>query len=348
MTHSRHVLIVKHGALGDVVRTSYFARSLKEKYGDGLRLSWLAAPSAVPLLRFNPYVDDLWTSFADAGPYPFDQIYSLDDERSVLDGVAALRATKITGAYLGDDGNATYSPDSASWFDMGLLSRFGKARADELKKLNKKGHAEIFRRIFDVERVEPGFYGNDLLSRRWKDQRLPGALNLCINPHAGGRWPSKALRADQLALVISRILEGTERMALPARVTLSGCGKDRRKNEELIQSIGDERVTAADTEESPLQFAALIHASDYVISSDSLGMHLSVAQRVPFLAFFSPTSADEIDDFGMGEKLVSASPDYCTYRKDADNRTITADRLLTIFWRHASSVGLLPYQAARA
>jgi len=31
MKHSCHVLIIKLGALGDVVRTSYFARSLREK-----------------------------------------------------------------------------------------------------------------------------------------------------------------------------------------------------------------------------------------------------------------------------------------------------------------------------
>lgn len=33
-----HILIVKHGTLGDVVRTSYFARALREKWNDILRL----------------------------------------------------------------------------------------------------------------------------------------------------------------------------------------------------------------------------------------------------------------------------------------------------------------------
>jgi heptosyltransferase-2 len=65
-----------------------------------------------------------------------------------------------------------------------------------------------------------------------------------------------------------------------------------------------------------------------LISSDSLALHLGIAQRVPFVAFFAPTSAAEIDDFGLGVKITSTSTDYCSYKKDADNSSLTADRLL--------------------
>jgi heptosyltransferase-2 len=65
-----------------------------------------------------------------------------------------------------------------------------------------------------------------------------------------------------------------------------------------------------------------------LISSDSLALHLAIAQDVPFTAFFSPTSAVEIDDWGIGTKVASTAPDYCSYRKDADNRSITADRII--------------------
>jgi hypothetical protein len=38
-----HFLVVKKGALGDVVRTSYFAKALKDRFGNDLRLSWITA-----------------------------------------------------------------------------------------------------------------------------------------------------------------------------------------------------------------------------------------------------------------------------------------------------------------
>src|ERR1700689_951946 len=67
-----HILIVKKGALGDVVRTSYFAKSLKRKFGPGLRLSWITAPASADLLRLNPNIADLWFEFEQAKPFRFD------------------------------------------------------------------------------------------------------------------------------------------------------------------------------------------------------------------------------------------------------------------------------------
>src|SRR5262249_28687683 len=61
-----HYLIVKTGALGDVVRTSYFAKALKHKHGPDLRLSWFTAPASVNLLRLDPSIDDLWLEFGEA------------------------------------------------------------------------------------------------------------------------------------------------------------------------------------------------------------------------------------------------------------------------------------------
>jgi heptosyltransferase-2 len=58
-----HFLIVKKGALGDVVRTSYFAGALKQKIGSALRLSWITAQASADLLRLNPHIDDLWFDF---------------------------------------------------------------------------------------------------------------------------------------------------------------------------------------------------------------------------------------------------------------------------------------------
>ncbi len=54
-----HILIIKRGALGDVVGTAYFARALKEKQGNGIRISWITSTDALPLLRFNPYIYDI-------------------------------------------------------------------------------------------------------------------------------------------------------------------------------------------------------------------------------------------------------------------------------------------------
>ena len=78
---------------------------------------------------------------------------------------------------------------------------------------------------------------------------------------------------------------------------------------------------------SLLEFAAVIKNMDYLISADTMALHLAIAQKVKNISFYAPTSAVEIDVFGLGEKVISTSEDYCSYEKEADNSTITAERI---------------------
>jgi heptosyltransferase-2 len=96
----------------------------------------------------------------------------------------------------------------------------------------------------------------------------------------------------------------------------------------LAATLPTARILVPDTDDSILRLAAVIRSLDAMITSDSLAMHLAISQRVPTLAFFAPTSAPEIDGFGVVAKLASTAADYCSYRKDADNTSITARRLL--------------------
>lgn len=323
-----HILIVKHGALGDVVRTSYFARALRERWGADLRLSWITAPGSAPLLRFNPDIDDLWASFAEAQPFRYDRVFSLDDEREVLGGVARLDAAAITGALM-RDGKPGYTDDAAGWFDMGLLSRFGKARADELKRLNTRGHGEIYCELFGVPAVRPSFHGNARLERWATDFLRPHGRVVGINPFAGGRWPSKELPLPELERLIDALLAGDTALGSDLTVMLIGAGTDHGRNLQIAARRPGARLLVPNTDDSVLRLSALIGRLHYMITSDSLAMHLAIAQQVPTLAFFAPTSASEIDDFGGVAKVVSTAADYCSYKKDADNSSITAARLLS-------------------
>ncbi len=340
------ILIIKRGALGDVVRTSYFAAALKKAHTSDVHITWLTAPSAGPLLQFNPFVDRIATSFDELKEQLYDRIYSLDDERETLRGVATLKTLRLTGAYL-DGERPMYTSDAAGWFDMGLLSRFGKERADQLKKQNRRTHAEIFREIFGVECVEPMFYGDpreEQWAREWLGTRY---FTIAVNPFAGGRWPSKELREGELRRLVLMLLAHDSPDGRPIRVLLLGAGPDRERNLALAKDIASERLWVAETDASPLRLAAVIGASDALISSDSLALHFGISQRVPFVAFFAPTSAAEIDTFGYGVKVVSTAQDYCSYKSDADNSTLTADRLLGAFDALIASKLLHVWQAPK-
>jgi heptosyltransferase-2 len=76
-----------------------------------------------------------------------------------------------------------------------------------------------------------------------------------------------------------------------------------------------------------LEFAAIVSRCAVLVTSDSLALHVAVARDVPVVAFFAPTSAAEIELYGMGEKVVSTAPDACSYKPDADTSTLTVERL---------------------
>jgi heptosyltransferase-2 len=182
--------------------------------------------------------------------------------------------------------------------------------------------------MFGVGEAEPRFHGDTTLEASYRDWLRGQHPAVGINPFAGGRWPAKELRAPEIEALIRSLLGTEGPLSRGGNVVLIGAGRDRDRNLALAKSASDPRVQVADTDASPLHLAALVHEIDYMVSSDSLAMHLAIAQGVPTVAFFAPTSAAEIDDFGLLVKVASTSADYCSYAKDADNSTITYDRLL--------------------
>lgn len=323
-----NILIVKFGALGDVVRTSYFAKCLRDKYGQELYLTWITSPAAMPILQNNLYIDKVCLDFSEIKNEQFDVIYSLDDEIEILSQLAFLNYKKIVGAYLYSATKIrTYCDESAAWFDMGLLSKLGKLEADNRKRANKRTHGDIFAQIFDTELPEPFFFqekNTSFISKKDSDFKLG------INPYAGDRWSSKEMLPNELEKLIRLLLGSTLFGSMKGKIILFGRGEDRKKNLEVASRFSDKSIEVANTDESVLNLATQIRSLSVLITSDSLAMHLAIAQRIPFLAFFAPTSAAEIDDFGFGQKLISTADDYCSYKKDADNKTITADRIFKL------------------
>lgn len=324
---------MKHGALGDVVRTSWLLPGLHERFGPGTRVDWLTAPGAADLLRFNPLVERVLVAPARLRAR-YDWVLSLDDESHAIESASSVPCVRFSGALV-RDGRAGYTDDVAPWFDMGLLSRFGKERADAMKVENSASHSALFSAMLGIPITRPTFFNSPLREARWKEMIRSGANGAVfgINPFAGGRWPSKALPGPALSQLLQELfgnpLFGTGRVVLFA--------EDRARAEALLADSPaalSDRIVVPDTTESTLELAAAIRAVDYLVTTDSLALHLAVAQSVPSLSFYAPTSAAEIETFGTGVKLLSTAPDYCSYRADANNASITAARLLDLLKQH--------------
>ncbi len=331
-----NILIIKHGALGDVIRTSYFVKPLYEQY-DTPDIYWLTSRCSLPLLRFNPYIFDITSDYETIKNIHFDWIISLDDEIEVLEKLKNLTYEKITGAFLKLN-ERVYSEDSSLWFDMGLISIFGKQKADELKKSNKLNHTEIFSSILKIKNVTPLFFSSELIYLKTFKFKPENYFVIGLNSGAGGRWESKKLKIEESVKLIN-LLKQIKISNKDVFIYLLGGNEDLGRNNDILNLLPDkDRVELFDSANSLLLFAAIIRTCDFVITSDSLALHLSISQRVPNLSFYAPSSAVEIDTFGTGVKVISTSIDYCNYSSECNNSSITAERIFETFYHHANSL----------
>lgn len=337
----KNLLILKTAALGDVLRTTSILPGLHERY-PGASVTWVTAPGAAPLVRTHPLVRTVVELEPDSGesvratisrlaPTLWARVISLDDEVGVARVASEVTSRRLSGAYLRQDGSIAYTPDTAPWFDMGLLSVHGKAAADFRKIQNRQSHPEIHADMLGVRMGKPALhltpetqeFAQDFAERHRLDSRRPV---IGLNTGAGDRWISKQLDVERTVGVARRIHESRDGHAL---FLVLGGPAETARNEAILAGLVRAELPHCDagTGNSLLQFASLVGLCDTLLSSDSLALHLAVALGVRVVAFFAPTSAAEIELYGRGGKVVSTSPDACSYRRDADTSTLTPERI---------------------
>ncbi len=337
----QEILILKTGALGDVLRTTSLLPGLHQRY-PRCRVTWVTAPGAVDLVRLHPQVasvaafdpaslTDLARLSQRLGRVTWERVISLDDEELCCRLASALPAKRLSGAWFDEAARArSYTPDVAPWFDMGLLSVHGKLVADRLKIENRRSHPQILSEMLGIPMGKPALplepaslrFAEEFARRSGLDGHGPV---IGLNTGAGGRWTSKALdvaRTQALARSLATALEGA------VTFLLLGGREEAPRNREIAAGLGQElRLVDAGTENGLLEFAALVSRCALLVTSDSLALHVAVARDVRLVAFFAPTSAAEIELYELGEKVVSTAADACSYRPDADTSSLTVERL---------------------
>ena|ERR1700693_420734 len=269
-----NVLIIKLGALGDVVRTTPLLRVLEGN------ITWVTAARAVPLLDGNPYIDRIHT--IEAVPErllgdKYDLVINLEDEPAAAKLASRFGKATIVGAYMGEHG-VTYSESAGAWFDMSLISRFGKAKADELKMSNRKTYQE-----FMFAMIGRPFCGEEyVLNAPVTKLQEPNLVGL--EARAGDVWPMKRWsKFDELA-------QRLEQAGFKTKVF--------QQRERLLDYIDD------------------INECEYVVCGDTLAMHLGLALRKKVAAIFTCTTPHEICDYGRMVPIVSPLYTKYFYRRD--------------------------------
>ena len=57
--------------------------------------------------------------------------------------VKMLQTKRLFGAYADSQNNLRYTGDSSNWFDLSMISAYGKETADQLKFQNRRAYQEL-------------------------------------------------------------------------------------------------------------------------------------------------------------------------------------------------------------
>jgi hypothetical protein len=282
-----NTLIVKLNATGDVVRTTTLLHRLD---GD---VTWITASPNVVLLEGLPRVRCLaWEDRIRARDRHYDLLISLEDENEVGDFVGTVSRDRLFGAHLDATGAMTYTPDAAGWFDLSLISRYGRKEADARKLCNRRTYQEL---IF--EGLGLSFSGEAYVLPQPVNAGLAG--DVAIAPVAGPVWPMKGW-AHYEALQRRLEADGLKVNVLPRR-------------DSLLQHLGD------------------VAGHRCLVSGDSLPMHLALGTGTPCVTLFNCTSPWEICAYGLQTQLVSPLLERYFYQRGLDTAATTAITLDEVY-----------------
>jgi heptosyltransferase II len=283
-----NVLIVKLGATGDVVRTT----TLLNKFRD--HVSWLTEAKNIPLLQnLRENLRCLaWEERDLTRDRTYDLVINLEDTMEVGLFLQAVHYEQLFGAFIDSENQLKYTEDSRGWFDLSLISAYGREAADGLKLQNRSTYQEL---IFSGLGFE--FHGERYHLPQSIETGLSG--DIAISPQAGPVWPMKNWALyDQLKKELEA--EGYAVNVLPKRAS-------------LLEHLNDVRNHRC------------------LVGGDSLPMHFALGTRTQCVTLFSCTSPWEIYDYGVQTKIVSPLLPEFFYKRGFELRATTAISLEEVF-----------------
>jgi lipopolysaccharide heptosyltransferase II len=283
-----NTLIIKLGATGDVVRTTPLLRRLAGS------VTWITSRKNGVLLQ--GLADNLrhfsWEARARALDISYDLAINLEDTLEVALFLNRVRPAEIFGAYAESSRRLCYTDDSKAWFDLSLISSYGRQEADRLKLLNRQTYQQL---IFTG--LGLCFAGDPYLLPEPIETGLSG--DVAIAADSGHVWPMKKWA-----------YYGELKDALEARGFTVNILPERRS---LLEHLGDVRNHRC------------------LVSGDSLPMHFALGTRTPCVTLFTCTSPWEIYDYGVQEKIVSPLLEEFFYKRGYDERATTAISVDEVF-----------------
>jgi len=326
-----NICLIKLGADGDVLRTLPLAQALKEHFPES-EITWITKGDISELLVSLSYIKKIINTQAVHPPSfdeSFDYLYNFDIDETACALALKIKAGKKYGFF--------YEAGYPQAFNKGAEYYLNTVFDDELKKTNRKTYQEMMFELAEIP-YKPHRYSLSLDAEQalfQKNFTLENNLHgKVVGIHMGSspRWPSKVWHHSRvkefIKLISSRgfsiILFGGPREVREQKVLFDSLGMENSvdcvairqnspdrdfgtKSNKINQNLCNEgiKICKNNPHNTKKEFAALIGLCDYVVCNDSLALHVSIGLGKKTIALFFVTSPEEVESYGLLEKIVS-------------------------------------------
>jgi heptosyltransferase-2 len=287
---SAKILIIKLGAIGDVIRTTPLLRKLKNDTPEA-QITWITYS---PDILSSKWVDRILNVSAESieliNNIEFDWLINLDKDGIAISLANSIKAKKKSGFTIDEFGHAKpiYTKAEEDKWLTGLF--------DDLNKRNTKHYVQ---EIFEICGYE--FNNEEYVlevtpsGKIWDIDKSKKVVGL--NTGCGGRWTSRLWPTEYwIKLAKDLLSNGYE-------VILLGGEQENEKNE-LIQKESGAKYFGI----YPLKvFIDLLDQCDIIITAVTMAMHLAIGLKKNLILFNNIFNKNEFYLYGRGEIL---EPDF--------------------------------------
>lgn len=307
------ILVIKFSSLGDIILSTAAIRSIRERFGNNYKISFLVGEEAKEVLLRCPYIDELLVcdiKNKDKGlkgilnlgkilrKKNFDLVIDLQNNRK-SHILSFLTLSQRRYGY--DNGKFGFllthrikdekPPIEPITHQFRILKMLGIDLADS--------RLELWPSEADEQYIE------ELLIGQWlgANQKIIG-----INISASERWLAKSWPVRHMVKLCEEL--GLRDM----RVVITGTEKDLAQANALISMVKNAKLINACAKTSVNQLACLIQRCSVYISADSSPLHIAAAVNTPFVALFGPTDPRRhlptVKNYAVISKDLPCSPCY--------------------------------------
>jgi ADP-heptose:LPS heptosyltransferase len=295
------VLIVKFGAIGDVIRTTPLLHKIKSEYPKA-EIWWLTQyPDILPSSSIDKILTLSLENLIVLEETQFDIMFCLDKDNYAC-AISNKIKSKIKYGFCLKDGKP--APINKLAEDKYLTGLF-----DDVNKANNKSY---LKEIFEIVGWE--FNGEEYIldvnaNNKWN---IPhnGQKVIGLNTGCGDRWVSRLWKEDYW-LELIELLKANSHFPI-----LLGGKQEDEKNKRLAERSGAYYPGYFSLQE----FISLINECNTIVSAVTMGMHLAIGLKKNLILLNNIFNPNEFELYGRGEIVEPREKCNCFFSPSCKNK----------------------------